>query len=122
MRTICYTIQLTLILLEDELTGPAYHPCVCVCVCACVCLCTRTDGCPVRPRAREDRGARSPKQHRAPAAAAGALPRGPVCGLPEPRPCHVSRWLRRYHWLFGFFLWLAWFSFSFHSLFGDALI
>ena len=39
MRTICYTIQLTLILLEDELIGPAYHPCVCVCVCVCVRVC-----------------------------------------------------------------------------------
>lgn len=97
-------------------------PLVCVCMWVCVSVHThrwmpsetwsqRGPWCPVAPRSI-----------RTPAAAAGALPRAPLCGLPEHQPCHVSCWLRHYHWLFGFFLWLAWFSFSFHSLFGDVLI
>ena len=113
------------------LCQPTTRVCVCACVRACVCVCVcarvraRTDGCPVRPRAGGDRGSplsRRPVQH----------PRtSSICRRPascsslwlawEPAlPCVLlASSLSLAFWLFP---WLAWFSFSFHLLFGDALI
>lgn len=95
----------------SELTVPAYHPCVCVRACACTRAQMDAQWDLEPERTAVTLCPAAPCSIRAPPASAGAPPRAPVCGLPESRPCHVSCWLRRYHWLFDYFR--GWLDFLF---------
>ena len=73
---------------------PTTCVCVCVCVCMRVCVCTRTDGCPLRPRAREDRGTPQPcaasARHLQQLQAPHLMPQSAACLRTGPAMCPVG--------------------------------